>query len=383
LTREPVWRCNIMAGKRKPRPPLSSADRAELLDVIRNSSGPVTAAQLYKLLPVPRKVVTAEVAPVLEEYVAGGALQRIPPATAKGKPRYWDRDVRAIARSAALDALQRGDGPLTAVDLAKRLDIPLKFTARDLIPVLDECVAAGSLHAIPAKTAKGKPRYWNRDALAFGRLTILGVVTAKGPQTQANLRKSVKWLSDTQFAQVFHDLRDSRDLLPQPPVSGSGGEKFGNRPPSPGPYLKKLGTELSKVVEKLTAAGVARDDLRRALVELIEAAGIPFGSTGSAPSASVPAPRGDAVDLISLMKRLEPGAERGALVGARDLRRAARLDKAHFDSAVLELSRRGRVSLHRHDYPASLTPEERDELVTDGAGTYYVGLALRQSGGAL
>ena len=62
------------------------------------------------------------------------------------------------------------------------------------------------------------------------------------------------------------------------------------------------------------------------------------------------------------------------------LRRAARLDKAHFDAAVLDLSRQGRVSLHRHDYPASLTPQERDELVTDGAGTYYVGLALRQTG---
>jgi hypothetical protein len=368
-----------MAGKRT-HPPLSPEDRAELLDVIRNSSAPLTTAQLFRLLPAPRKVSTAEVAPILEEFVASGALRRLPPPTPRGKPSYWDRDVRAIARSAALDALRRVDGPITASDLAKRIAGPLKFKEGDLIPVLDECVAAGSLHAFPKATPKGKPRFWDRDALTFARLTILGVVSAKGPQTHASLRKAVKWLSDVQFAQVYEDLRTSRELLPHPPLTGSR-ELFGNRPPSPGLYLKNIGTQLAKVVDKLRAAGVSREDLRRALVELIEAAGVPFGPTGGPPGPSTLPPRTGSIDLISLMKRLEPGAERGALVGTRDLRRAARLDKAHFDSAVLELSRQGRVSLHRHDYPASLSLEERDELVTDGAGTYYVGLALRQTGG--
>jgi hypothetical protein len=375
--------CNIMAGKSTPRPPLSPENRAELLDVVRNSSAPLTATQLFKLLPLPRRVRTSEVGPILEEFVAAGALHRVPPPTAKGKPSYWDRDVRAIARTAALDFLHRANGPLTAADLAKRLDSPLKFKAGDLIPVLDACVAAGTLHAFPPASAKGKPRYWDRDALAFGRRTMLILLDAKGPQTQANLRKSVKWLSDTQFAQLFESLRAARELRPQPPVGGKRGELFGNRPPTPGPYLKKLGTELAKIVETLTAAGVSREDLRRACVELIEAAGVPFGGAESAVRHSPPAVQPESPDLIALMKRLEPGAERGALVGTRDLRCAAGLDKAHFDSAVLELSRQGRVSLHRHDFPASLSPEERDELVTDGAGTYYVGLALRQSEGAL
>ena len=78
-----------------------------------------------------------------------------------------------------------------------------------------------------------------------------------------------------------------------------------------------------------------------------------------------------------VMKRIEPGAERGALVGARELRRAVRLPKPDFDHAVLELARQGQLSLHRHDYATSLTPQERDELVTDGDGTFYVGMALR------
>ena len=50
-----------------------------------------------------------------------------------------------------------------------------------------------------------------------------------------------------------------------------------------------MGTELSKVVEKLMAAGVSREDLRRACVELVEAAGVPFGGAESAVRHSPPA----------------------------------------------------------------------------------------------
>jgi hypothetical protein len=35
------------------------------------------------------------------------------------------------------------------------------------------------------------------------------------------------------------------------------------------------------------------------------------------------------------------------------------------------------VSLHHHDYPSSLSPSERDELVLDTHGTHYVGIAPR------
>lgn len=85
-----------------------------------------------------------------------------------------------------------------------------------------------------------------------------------------------------------------------------------------------------------------------------------------------------AVDLFELMDSIEPGARRGALVAARDLRRVAGLAKEAFDVEALRLSRTGTLSLHRHDYPASLTPAEREELVTDGNGTFYVGMAIRQ-----
>jgi hypothetical protein len=85
-----------------------------------------------------------------------------------------------------------------------------------------------------------------------------------------------------------------------------------------------------------------------------------------------------AADLVALMKQVNPGAELGALIGVAELRRRAGLSKEAFDREALALAKGGRVSLHPHDFPGGLTPERRAELITDGAGRYYVGLALRR-----
>lgn len=83
-------------------------------------------------------------------------------------------------------------------------------------------------------------------------------------------------------------------------------------------------------------------------------------------------------DLVTLMRTLDPCANRGALLGCRDVRRAAGLPyKAAFDALTLMAARDGLVSLHRHDAPSWLTQAERDEMVTDGR-EFYVGMAIRQ-----
>ena len=275
-------------------------------------------------------------------------------------------------------------GVLAAVEalspqaLAKLLPASHKVSAKALLPVLEECVENGTFHRIPPATAKGKPRYWHADVMEYGNRAIIKALGSKGPQTAANLKKAAKGLSDVQFRQVFDSLVGSRAVHRHPPLGKSRKELFGSRPPSPEKYLQEIGTQLTKIVGQLTAANVPRDELRRALVQIAEAAGIPF--SGQLPrdgASTVTQPA--LVDLIALMKSIEPRAERGALVGSRDLRRAARLDKAAFDRAVLELARQGRVSLHRHDYAGGLSPTEQDELVTDGAGKYYAGIALRRA----
>jgi hypothetical protein len=445
-----------MAAKKTPLPP-SIETREEVLRVIRDSKEPVLAASIPKLVAEPHKITTAQLSPILEEYVAAGTLHLIPPAKAAGKPRYWDRDFAAEMRAAILRSLQQAGGPLTAKEVAGQAQAPvkltegdvapileslvrlsgvfryagstakskprywdqdlgtigvdlalatlaqteapvaakdlaalikseLKFSESDLTPILEKLVAAGRLHAFPAATAKGKPRFWDRDLAEVGRLAIIQVLEKKGPQTEANLKKGAKGLSAEQFVRLFHDLVDQGKLLRHPPLPGAKGELFGVRPPSAATYLNEIGGQLTKIVAALLAARVSEGELRQALVQLMESTGISFGGTSQSSGTAtlnrpepVASQESTAVELLELMKRLEPGAERGALVGSRELRRASLLEKSQFDSAVLDLARHGKLSLHRHDYASSLNQQERDDLVTDGAGTYYVGMAIRHS----
>lgn len=365
----------MAARKAHPAPPTPEA-REALLAAVRTTSEPTMAKPLAKLLPPECRMAEADLQRVLDEFVAARALIEYPPKTAKGKPRYWDRDAWALARDAALDALQHAEEPLVAKKVASRLKVPLKPTEAELTQILDEFVATGRLHRLPSTTARGAARYWTRSLNDFARSELLKAVESKGPQPAANLKKALKGFSEPQIQQVLQNALADRVLWRYPPLGKAGKELLGRKPPSPEPYLRDIGTQLAKSVALLREAQVPADDLRRAVVQLVEAAGIRFAGASHPASDSPQVP--SIVDLIDLMKRIEPGAARGTLVGSRDLRRVAGLSKTDFDQAVLDLARQGRLSLHRHDYPASLTPAERDELVSDGRGTYYVGMALRQ-----
>jgi hypothetical protein len=73
--------------------------------------------------------------------------------------------------------------------------------------------------------------------------------------------------------------------------------------------------------------------------------------------------------IMDAMRDLEPGVASGALVSITALRRTLSsrfTDKKSFDQALLRLSNRLKISLHRHDFPSSLSDVEREALVTDG-----------------
>ena len=369
-----------MAKKESVTLPPTPETRNSILEVIRTTSEPVTASQISKLLVAPNKLVEKKLTPVLDEFVAVGVLRLIPSATAKGKPRYWDRDLATVARAAVVATMQQTQEPLTAKEILSKLASPIKFTLTNLTPILEEQVARQVLHLIPAKTAAGQPRYWNRDLCEFVRVSVLQVLNTKGPQSVADLKKGVKGLSDAQFHEHFGKLISDRVVTPHPPLGKKGKSLFGSQPPKPEPYLHELGTMLTQIVTQLRSADVPVDSLRRALIQLIEAAGVPFGQIAQIPvSAAIVTDNMSCptVNLVELIRQIDPGADRGALIAPRTLRDATELNKEVFDRAVLDLAATGRISLHRHDYVASLTAAERDDLVTDGTGSYYVGLALR------
>lgn len=82
--------------------------------------------------------------------------------------------------------------------------------------------------------------------------------------------------------------------------------------------------------------------------------------------------------LTTAMHRIEHGAWRGALVGFRELRlQFPELAKNEFDAAALDAAAAGLICLHTHDMPNNIPQEQRDQLVTDGRGNFYVGCAIR------
>lgn len=264
--------------------------------------------------------------------------------------------------------------PVTAAQLAKLTAKPHKLSEAAVKLIVDERVARGELRQFPGATAKGKPRFWDRDEATFASGAMVALLDKKGPQTKAATLKAAKGINATVAANALQSLIDSRRVFEHPGVGSSKAIKFGATPPAPEPYLKEVSSKLATVVSKLTSVGVKREMIADAVAAMVTQCGLPFsrGSVGQTPSARE-------LDLLMLMRQIEPGAERGTLVPTRELRRAANLDKAEFDRAVLDLAQSGRIMLHRHDHPSGLSQRERDELVTDGAGAYFVGVAIRKA----
>jgi hypothetical protein len=357
-----------MAKKALQLLPLSEVDRDQIILKCLTATDPITAAELVKANVATRKVTATEVTGVLDECLATGRLHLWPPKSAKGQPRYWGRETSSVIHDGLLEVCQQMETPLTAKELLKKLKVPLKLTENDLTAVLEHLIQSSKIYPIPGVGKKGKGRYWNHDANAYSGRAIKQLLTDKGSQTESALKKALNWLNAHEFQNLVERLIGTGEIRRYPKLGKN--ETYGVQPPRAYPYLKDVQSQLTKIVAALVAAGVSQAELRRATVQVMEEAGITFGDTTQATTT---------VDLISVMKQIEPGAANGALVGARDLRRAVKLDKGEFDRMVLDLSRHGRLSLHRHDYPSSLSPQERDELVTDGSGSYFVGIALRQN----
>ena len=91
------------------------------------------------------------------------------------------------------------------------------------------------------------------------------------------------------------------------------------------------------------------------------------------------------------MKKLEPGADKGALVSIRDLRKASGMEKEQFDKMMLDLGRKNIISLHKHDYVAPIPKQQLDDefvfmpteegrgVGSHPRGFYFVGAAIRQT----
>jgi hypothetical protein len=291
-------------------------------------------------------------------------------------------------------ALDREDEPLSAGQLRGKLSGPYKLKADQLGQVLEEEVAAGKIHRFAPYKSK-VPRYWTRDPDQYARAMILKSL-GKRPQPQSELLRGLKaplkGYSEDRLRQSIQALKAEGQVRELPHfVRSRAARRLGLQPPEPREYIQDALDWIAKELKDVT-----RPQLLEAAISLLQdrpseegrlegeggPASTPQAASDDRPeSPRTSPPQADLEGLIlDQMAEVEPAALNGALVSLRDLRRSLEfkdIDKSTFDRAVLRLADSGRVALHRHAHPDVLTEQERGEMIADGRGGYFIGIARR------
>lgn len=357
------------------RDPLdAAAEHAELLGVVlqalERAEKPMTAAAVRKSLPKPYMKPLGELGRALDELVASGR------AFALGKesaPKYTARDPRA-AIGAVAPGLIAG-AILSKAELKKRLArlVP-GFSADAFDAWVGAELGRGALFNLGTTSA---PKLTSRDPGPWLD-DVVARALADGPLPRPKLAAKVKQLEPGLEAALpaWVDAAIARGLVFEHPGPKAGATRLGLEPPpppDPRPLLAKVLKELRLVLEKGAAQGFSP----RALVEtLVAEVGVELGGVPSS-AAAEPDPADDQRLVLEALRELAAEKPQGSLLSVRDLRLRVALDKERFDRAALALSASRRAVLHYHDFPASLSDEEREGLVRDARGKYYVGIALR------
>ncbi len=83
--------------------------------------------------------------------------------------------------------------------------------------------------------------------------------------------------------------------------------------------------------------------------------------------------------FMNALLQLESENTKNSLLSISDLRnKLPQMTKKEFDNIALKLSKNRIIFLHYHDFPQSLSPQEREKLVVDANGIYYVGIGRKK-----
>jgi len=285
-----------------------------------------------------------------------------------------------------LKALRRAEEPITAKKLLDGLTGPYRVAPETIENQLNELVSSGKAFSFEPYISKGR-RFWSFDQEHYARQLVLKNVS-RHPKTwsevKSALKNPLKGFPDARLSKLQKDMLDGGVLHKLPPFVGARTPIFSDCPPDPSHYIEDA---LVKIRAKLAKFGIAASDVNKAALGLLAPRAEPDidePAEGSPASAGIkPHAEDDSLEsrILERMVEVVPAAANGALVSLRDLRRSMdfqNVDKSAFDQAVLRLADQGKVALHRHDYPAGLSSEDRAELVTDATGDFFVGIALRK-----
>lgn len=270
-------------------------------------------------------------------------------------------DVELVQRIVAV--VREANAPLPPTSIGSALGPGIKKAQLDA--ALRQLAAQGTLFK---RAAGRKATYSPFHPDTQVRPALLQKLEA-GPATASDLKKAVKQAAPgaTAFPTVFAALQAEGVVFRHPPVGGRKTERFGLEPPDPGLYSARQIAELRKVEAELRDCGVTEARWKASLAQAL-------GLAASAPGAPSGLP--DRERVLEALRAVAARQPKGAMLSVAAVREQGGLPRARFDAALLALREARVVSLHHHDFPQGLPPEQREALVVDPSGVHYVGVVL-------
>jgi len=337
--------------------------RGALKRILQQNQAPKSVPQIRKELAGSFRISLKDLTVLLGEMTALGEIFTWP------QKKFWDRDPRTVLPDLILSVVTK-----CLVASASKIKTGLKLPLEMVETALNELADRGRLYL----WQPGKALYFCLSEPRKMALETTLNALAAGPLTETELIGLLRKRLPGYRAKDLKELLSYSKRVYEYPKYGKVKTKYGLEPPEPGPYLGKAMQEIVAVQRLLAHFQISLEAIHHAL-------GRELGLEHATREPPRERPKGEIAShnaerfILEAITRVQPSGQRRALVSVRELRRSVSLPKNVFDRAVLSLALQGKVALHHHDFPSSLSQDERDELVRDQEGTYYVGIVPKET----
>jgi transposase len=192
---------------------------------------------------------------------------------------------------------------------------------------------------------------------------------SRTPMSEAQLRKIVGVAGARELKKSLVELVGEGRVHVWPRRARQRGATYATTRANALDYMRD---EIEDLLRGLQKRGFTREQLLSALAR--------FAGGGSADGRAGAPDVDPATRILQALHELNPQVRQGALVYLPHLRHAVSgeiPDKLDFDRLLLSLFAQGKIELQSHAVPAQINAQERDLMIPDGHGSYYMAIGLR------
>ncbi|MCP4108031.1 MAG: hypothetical protein GY749_21210 [Desulfobacteraceae bacterium] len=344
-----------------------------ILKIIQQANEPIAAEKIQQQLPGPFRIDNAELLNrILNEQAKTGNIHRW--LLFNSKKRFWVHEPQEYIKSKILEIIQQANEPLTAEKIQQRLSAPFRINIKLLKKILNDQVRIKTICKWNPKGSENK--FWNQSLENYA-LRKIGDMLSNSDKglTRSEMKKALKKsifgysvnMAEELVRKSLHNFLKEKKFFEHPPVDGRETARIRISPLNPANYFKKMKKEIEAVYKKLEKAGTPQDEIFQAMNEAFM------------PQPEKPSQYQDIYKIIlDKIVEIDPAARQQAPISIPKLRNSLDLSKKIFDQSIIGLCTQGKVFLNKHAHPVQMNEEEREQMVADGQGNYYVVIVLRK-----